>query len=208
VVAVPVVFSCRGVVVSWFAVHYRWESRIEKPVGFYENRRNRFGSVSLVFDKPASESIFLKKKLIFLKKWFIDFDTGLPVVPTGLSVSVDFNHCRPTSLSISVPVYRSHRSVNRSYWAVYRISISQMRNLNLERFLTDFISFYGNWWWAIFKTIPIFQSGKNSTHQACGPLAARAHSHGLAWVRWLVLKISGGYRQLFFLKKCWFVTSK
>jgi hypothetical protein len=52
------------------------------------------------------------KILIFLKKWFIGFGTGLPIL-------ADFNHGWPTGLPVSVPVYRSYRSVNRSYRLVY-----------------------------------------------------------------------------------------
>jgi hypothetical protein len=37
-------------------------------------------------------------KMIFLKKWFSGFNIGL-------SVLMDFNHCRPIGLSISVPVF-------------------------------------------------------------------------------------------------------
>jgi hypothetical protein len=45
------------------------------------------------FDKSVSESEFFK--IFFLKKWFIDFDTGLSVIlvlPIDLSVLVNFNH--------------------------------------------------------------------------------------------------------------------
>jgi hypothetical protein len=53
--------------------------------------------------------------LIFFKKGFIGFGTGLPVLPTGLLVSMDFNHYRPIGLLVSIPVYRSYRLLNRSH---------------------------------------------------------------------------------------------
>jgi predicted neutral ceramidase superfamily lipid hydrolase len=106
--------------------------------------------------------------LIFLKKWFTGFGTGLPVIPTGkpilpigLLVSVNFNHCRSIDLLILVPVYRSYQSVNRSYRPVYRFSTSQMQNLNSERFSTGFIGFCGNRsyrWRAAFEAISIFRN--------------------------------------------------
>jgi hypothetical protein len=81
---------------------------------FCKNWRNRSRLILSVFSKPLGESDF------FLKKWFIGFGTGLPVIPTGkpvlpisLLVSADFNHCRPTDLPVLVPVYRSYRPVYR-----------------------------------------------------------------------------------------------
>jgi hypothetical protein len=45
-----------------------------KPVGFYENRRNRLGPVSPVFSKPASEFEILKNfEIKILKKTICDF---------------------------------------------------------------------------------------------------------------------------------------
>jgi hypothetical protein len=80
----------------------RW---IEKPVSFHKNWRNWSGSVSPVFNKPVSKSIFLKN--IFLKKWFTgfggfqllsvdrftSFSTGLSVIPTGLLI-LDFSNAK------------------------------------------------------------------------------------------------------------------
>jgi hypothetical protein len=63
--------------------------------------------VSPVFDKLLGESDFFKK-------WFTNFGTGLPVNRYYLPVSVDFNHCWPTSLPVSIPAYLSYRSVNQS----------------------------------------------------------------------------------------------
>jgi hypothetical protein len=87
--------------------------------------------------------------------------TGKPVLPTGLPVLVDFNHCQLTGLPVLVSVYRSYQSINRSYGPVYRFSTSQMRNLNSERFSIGFTGFHGNRsyrWRAVFKAIPVFQS--------------------------------------------------
>jgi hypothetical protein len=45
-------------------------------------------------------NLFIFFNDFFEKKLFI----GLPVLPTGLSVLVNFNYCQPTGLSVSVPI--------------------------------------------------------------------------------------------------------
>jgi hypothetical protein len=47
-------------------------------------------------EKPGNESDFFSK-FIFFKK------NGLPVLPTGLPVLADFNHYRPTGLTV-IPI--------------------------------------------------------------------------------------------------------
>jgi hypothetical protein len=42
--------------------------------------------------------------MIFFEKWFIGFGTDLPVIPTGLRVLTDFNHCRPTGFGTGLPI--------------------------------------------------------------------------------------------------------
>jgi hypothetical protein len=48
-----------------------------------------------IFDKPVSESDF----------FYFDFFKKMVYRFTDLPVSTNFNHCRPTGLPVSVPIY-------------------------------------------------------------------------------------------------------